>query len=393
MRWFCALVLALALGVLGCSETPGGGGDGGAGGVEPSVYASKDLWLCRPDIENDHCDTADLSTTEIQPDGTMVVLDEVAPSPDAEVDCFYVYPTVNFSLEPGNTEVLFPHPEAEIAIVSWQAAQYRAACRLFAPLYHQMSLISYLVDLGEWEDAEYFQRGHDDVVEAFEYYMRNHNEGRGFVLIGHSQGSHNLTKLLEDKFDHDEALREQLVSAVLVGPTNRVQVLEGELSGGSFSNIPLCANSRETGCVIAFDANAAGVETIHKNSVFYSPPSARACVNPASIEGGEGTLSAFVFPRSSWNLGPVFPEGVDTEWVRYPKIYTSHCAEPDEQHALLVDLSGDYTGEVPITPEGIQDIYAEGRELDRNLHGVETYIANSDLVRIVEQQIDAWLSN
>ena len=48
--------------------------------------------------------------------------------------------------------------------------------------------------------------------------MRNHNEGQDIVFIGHSQGSHILTKLLKDKFDNDDALRAQLISAVLMGP-------------------------------------------------------------------------------------------------------------------------------------------------------------------------------
>jgi hypothetical protein len=261
----------------GCSETGGEGGSGGMGGargVDPSPYASKDLWLCRPDIENDHCDTADLSTTEIRPDGTMVT-SEVAPNPNAQVDCFYVYHTVNKSPEPGNTETLVPHPENVIRAVFRNGAHYRGVCRMFAPLYHQMSLITYTAFWSIWEDTEIFQKAYDDVIEAFEYYMRNHNNGRDFVLIGHSQGSHILTKMLEDTFDNDEALRGQLLSAVLMGPTNRLQVPEGELVGGSFTNIPLCTSASETGCVIAFDANPAGVETNYDTSVFSPPPRVR----------------------------------------------------------------------------------------------------------------------
>jgi pimeloyl-ACP methyl ester carboxylesterase len=382
----------LALGLMGCSETAGTGGSGGTAGSGgeggAAAYESKDLWLCRPDIENDHCDTADLSTTEIGPDGTMVTLTEVAPNPDAEVDCFYVYPTMNHSPEPGNTENLFPHPEAEVAVVSWQAAHYRGLCRVFAPLYRQMSLITYTEYWPNFEDTEYFKKAYDDIVDAFEYYMSHENRGRDFVLIGHSQGSHILTKLLEDKFDDDEALREQLVSAVLTGPTNRLQVLPGEVVGGSFANIPLCTTANETGCVIAFDANPAGVDdTFYDVSTIFSPPSARACVNPASFEGGPATLAAFVYPRSSPGMGQFFPEGVDTEWVRYPNIYMSWCSDDIRQtYVLLVDLASDYAGEAPITPQEIQDAYA-AQGSNRNLHGVETYIASTDLLSIVEQQI------
>ena len=108
-----------------------------------------------------------------------------------------------------------------------------------------------------------------------------------------------------------------------MGHTNRTQVLEGEVVGGSFDIIPLCTTTTQTGCVIAYDSNAADVPTFPQFSLPAFPPNARACVNPASIEGGAGTLGAYVFPRSSWNLGPYFPDGVDTEWVSYPNIYRS----------------------------------------------------------------------
>jgi len=379
MRYLFVFLCVCALGIVGCGES-----------AEPppddSPYASKDLWLCRPDIENDHCDTADLSVTEIRPDGTMVQ-SEVAPDPSAEVDCFYVYPTVNTSPEPGNTETLFPHPESVIGIVARQAAHYRGVCRVFAPLYHQMSLITYWeYPIGMWQDTKFFQTGYDDVVEAFEYYMRNHNEGRDFVLIGHSQGSHVLTKLLEEKLDEDEALREQLVSAVLTGPTNRVQVREGELAGGSFTNIPLCTSASQNGCVIAFDANPAGVPTVPDSSVANTPPKARACVNPASIEGGPGTLAGLTYPRGYEPTLP-FPDAVDTEWVRYPNIYTSRCSGADEYHVLLIDLASEYTGEVPRTPQELQEALVEFRGSNQNLHYVEDYLTYTDLLRIVERQI------
>lgn len=397
------MVCALAL-LLGCSE--GGGSDGGTGGDSrpggdggssgaggTDGYADKELWLCRPDIEDDHCDTADLSMTEIRADGSRVVLDEVAPNPNAEVDCFYIYHTVNQSPEAGNTEILVPHPDNVIGAVFRNGAHYRGVCRMFAPLYHQMTISTYSVHWPNFEETEFFQRAYDDVAEAFEYYMRTHNEGRGFVLVGHSQGSHILTRLLQDRFDEDEELRAQLISAVLIGPTNRVQVLEGDVVGGSFANIPLCTSADETGCVIAFDANPAGVDTFYDVATIFSPPNARACVNPASLGGGSGTLAALMYPRIYDTLIP-FPDGVATQWVRYPGIYTSRCSEDrGEVFVLFVDLAADYVGEVPITPHELQESLVKVWGSLKNLHSAEYFIANTDLVRIVEQQIAAWSSN
>ena len=99
MRCFWGFVFVLALSVTGCGD--GDGGTGGAGGSE-SRYAEENLWLCRPGISNDQCAAADLSTTEIQPDGSLVIADGPAMNREAPFDCFVVYETVDFSLEPGN---------------------------------------------------------------------------------------------------------------------------------------------------------------------------------------------------------------------------------------------------------------------------------------------------
>jgi hypothetical protein len=313
----------------------------------------------------------------------MVVLDEVAPSPDAEVDCFYVYHTVNFDPEPSNLETLVPHPDEVIRALLRNGVHYRGTCRMFAPVYHQMSNITYVAYLWHVQESEFFQRAKNDVFEAFEYYMRNHNEGRGIVLIGHSQGSHHFTELLRDKFGNDEALRAQLVSAVLMGPTGTVQVPEGEQMGGSFANIPLCANATETGCVIAFDANFPEPGVFPGIGAQVTPPMARACVNPVSFDHNVGTLAALMYPRRHENLIP-FPEGLDTEWVRYPNIYTAQCSEDG---FLEIQLSDDYIGDVPITPQELQQALVDVWGTQRYLHSSEMFIANTDLVRIVEQQI------
>ena len=72
--------------------------------------------------------------------------------------------------------------------------------------------------------------------------------------------------------------------------------------------------------------------------------------------------------------------------MRYPNIYTSQCADSDELHVQLVDLASDYTGEVLLTPQDIQDAYV-ARGGNANLHGVELYITQTDLVSVIEQQI------
>ena len=42
---------------------------------------------------------------------------------------------------------------------------------------------------------------YDDVRDAWNYYLAHDNQGRGFVLIGHSQGSYILTRLIREEID------------------------------------------------------------------------------------------------------------------------------------------------------------------------------------------------
>ena len=69
----------------------------------------------------------------------MRAVSDVAVNPDPEVDCFFVYHTVNHDPEPGNTITLSNTDPATVEPVLKIAAHYRGLCRVFAPLYHQMS--------------------------------------------------------------------------------------------------------------------------------------------------------------------------------------------------------------------------------------------------------------
>ena len=78
--------------------------------------------------------------------------------------------------------------------------------------------------------------------------------------------------------------------------------------------------------MIAFDSNTAERGVLPGVGAEVVPPMARACVNPASLDNGLGTLAGLMYPRTYESLIP-FPSGIDTEWVRYPEIYTAECSE------------------------------------------------------------------
>jgi len=135
--------------------------------------------------------------------------------------------------------------------------------------------------------------GYNDVVDAWNYYLQHDNNGRGVVLIGHSQGSGVLTQLIRNEID-GKPVQSKLISALLLG-TN-LAVPKGQDVGGAFQHIPLCHAATQTGCAIAF---------VSFRSIIPPPANSRfgrvqgenmqaACVNPAALGGGSeksGTLS------------------------------------------------------------------------------------------------------
>ena len=85
--------------------------------------------------------------------------------------------------------------------------------------------------------------------DAWNYYLEHDNRGRGFVLIGHSQGSFILAELIRKEID-GKPVQSRMVSAILLGTT--LAVPRGKDVGGAFQHVPLCRSASQTGCVITY---------------------------------------------------------------------------------------------------------------------------------------------
>ena len=128
------------------------------------------------------------------------------------IDCFYVYPTV--SGQPTIDANLNIDPE-ERSIALYQAARYSQYCNVYAPMYRQLTLVG-IGGTKKITGAE-VALPLADVRAAFRDYLAHYNHGRGFVLIGHSQGSFVLRSLISRDVDPKPAVRKELVSAILLG--------------------------------------------------------------------------------------------------------------------------------------------------------------------------------
>lgn len=408
-RFFQALsLLLLAAGLPACTGDAGPTSPTPALGAISEVYADLDDWLCHPqlDAENDACMGA-LDTRVVAADGTAAI-ETVALDPAFEVDCFYVYPTT--SADPGANADRMPDVQ-ERQTTLLQAGRYRDTCRMFAPVYRQRSLTALAVSgrtdaVYSPEDIEAANEvAYGDVREAFFHYIATASEGRGFVLIGHSQGARLLARLIAEEVETTPALAARLVAAHIPGTTLAQPV--GADVGGSFRRTPVCRHAAQTGCVVAYASYRAGDPALAdpRFGLVTEPGMQAICVHPAALSGGAAGLQArlpFVLPpvfqallRPRGSGGPYADRAenvvamVETPFFAVPGQIDGACrVHPDSgAHYLEVRIAAD-----PEDPRA-DDYPGEFFGGDNwGLHLADVNLAQADLVALARSQTREYLA-
>jgi hypothetical protein len=264
-------------------------------------YSKDSDWLCLPG-RGDVC-SSPLPTTALNPNGYgSTGLSSIARDPP--LDCFYVYPTV--SRDAGMNSDLDVSEEKGVAQV--QFARFAGACRTFAPIYRQMTLGAIAAySAGANIDAA-AALAYRDVASAWRNYLATRNNGRPFVLVGHSQGSLMLQMLIAREIENTPAVAARMRLAIL--PGFNVIVPQGKLVGGTFKRTPLCSHPGETGCVISNSSfrekNVPPAGAIF--GISDEPGMTVGCVNPARPGAKDWVpLDSYWYSRSSLPVpgGPI----------------------------------------------------------------------------------------
>ena len=347
-------------------------------------YADPKMWLCSP--ENNAACEVDLTTTSVAADGTLT-REAFMANKDAPVDCFYVYPTV--SLDSSPLSDMNPGPE-ELNVVKSQFARYASQCRLFAPMYRQFTLTALRGEITGGLDRT---RGPRDVLNAWNYYLEHYNNGRGVILVGHSQGTMVLTGMIAENID-GKPVEQQIISAHLIGAP--VQVPTGQVVGGTFKSMPLCEKADQSGCIINYSA--------YRDDV---PPGATAmfgrgsetttagCTNPAQILRGSSSLNGHLSnpvqddsAPSPWlNNGVV----IDTPFVSLPGLVEGDCVTSGRYSYLEVTVNADPADpRADVIPGDVMT--ANGPSDSWGLHLVDMHLVMDDLVGLAATQSKAWLA-
>jgi hypothetical protein len=343
-------------------------------GHTSEVYDRDESWICRPDLADDEC--RDLDVTVLAADGTSTV-EEREPAADPPIDCFYVYPTV--SSDPGPISDLEWTPEDnEARTVVAQAAQYARSCRVFAPVYRQITLNG----LGS-ASSEQRAGAYADVVDAWKTYVSQWNEGRGVILIGHSQGTGHLARLIADEVDGVPEVRDRLVAAHLFGGS--IHAPEGELVGGSFQEVPACASADEAGCVVTWSSYPTALPPEADGIFGRADDEGRSlCTDVTDLLGEE--RSDPVAPVAAPLVGAVpGTEGVETPFISVPDALDVSCETTADHDYLGVAVAD------PADPRPVQGFVSETLGRTWGLHLVDMTVALDDLVVLARRQGEAYL--
>jgi hypothetical protein len=359
----------------------------------PADYSDPTHWICWPG-RADAC-AIDLDATVIAEDGSTT-REAFHADPDAPIDCFYVYPTVSHE-QTGNADFAI---DAELRrVVAQQFARFAARCRLFAPVYRQVTIPGLIAEMSGKPMPMSRELPYDDVLAAWRSYLKNDNHGRGFVLVGHSQGTGVLAHLIREEIDGNP-IQSQMVSALLLGGGGRLPVKAGDAAALVFPHTPLCRTNAEIGCIIGFSSFRAEAPPAVGTLFQWAPPGARpGCANPAALAGGSGPLDAYlsasgssIFSESkepyAWTDPP---SPIETPFVKVPGLLSARCVDDGQVVYLAVSRNAAPGGRRVSDIKG--DLIFNGKLFpDWGLHLVDVNLTMGNLLAIVGDETRAYLA-
>ena len=352
--------------------------------IAPAGAQAEDtVWICKPGQADDLCAGTIEGSTLPPPGQAAQPLGYTRPD-EAPIDCFYLYPTQ--SDQPGPNANLDKDPPIRRVVVQ-QARMFSTVCDVYAPMYRQVPL-----DGNQLSHNPSVETAYQSAKGAFEDFLRNHNEDRGFIMLGHSQGSAHVARLIAELVDTDRDLRKRFVGAIAPGANISVPI--GKPVGGLFDNVPACTDVGQYGCVTAFSTYndvpgpTAAFSRIDFGYWIYPEPRPSAaefevmCTNPALLDGGNGNLEPLV---NFDYLVSAPPSETAAPWAGQPEYYRAECKRQDGAHWLnlsKVGLQGD-------TRPDLGAAVASGS----NYHVPEVNLTEGNLLRIAQMQSDGFVDD
>ncbi len=231
---------------------------------------------------------------------------------DQSADIFYVVPTCIWDWTDSSGAVMHfgdvYNDEQRQAIdpsLHLAADIFAQESNFYAPYYRQITLESWIE--GEDTVARRFPYAMQDVQQAFDYYLKNENGGRPFVLAGFSQGAKAVVELLKGLSD---SVYSRMVAAYVIG----YRVTEDEAR--SHRTIVAASDSADVGVTVCYNsvADLEAICPVLSHSCF--------CINPVNwrTDSVRAQLNDSVTVRVDTAHHVLLVEGFDPERYYLPSL-------------------------------------------------------------------------
>jgi len=176
---------------------------------------------------------------------------------DKEVDVFYLYPTSWAKTDPSEPNICGIDNPSMVAgaagAYARQATAFEPIGNVFAPYYRQADAVYALALPPDEREALIAGIPASDATAAFDYYLKHYNEGRPFILVGHSQGAQILTLLLSGYLQKHPAVYERMIAAYVIGYSVTADYLEAN------PHLRFAQGPDDTGVIVSYNTLAPGV--------------------------------------------------------------------------------------------------------------------------------------
>ena len=196
--------------------------------------------------------TVTASDTDYADKNNWIQLPEITK----DVDTFYIYPTAYMTTDPESPMYCGSSDPGMRAIATknfnTNKCVYEEATNVFAPFYSQTSVYA-LQDMGGEEAAEVLSgEPKSDLYAALDYYFENLNDGRPFILAGHSQGSMMIRIILKDYMETHPEYYERMVAAYAIG----YSITKEDLKEHPY--LKFAEGADDTGVIVSYNTEGEG---------------------------------------------------------------------------------------------------------------------------------------
>ena len=177
--------------------------------------------------------------------------------PSKPIDVFYVYPTVWKKVNPAEPDYcsIYHASMLQGAALAFnhQATAFETAGNIYAPFYRQAdgACTLPLTEDQRWEVLRKVPAA--DVTAAFDYYIRHCNNGRPYIIAGHSQGASVIMLLLSEYMATHPDVYSRMIAAYVIGYPVTAEFMDAN------KHLRFAEGPDDTGVIISYNTQSPNV--------------------------------------------------------------------------------------------------------------------------------------